>query len=103
MAPTRIVVGDIILLELLKGLNTDRQAAALERKFEGYGVVRMLDETLARVGAAHYRTLRRRGLTVRSTPDVVIATYCITHRLELLHQDHDFDHFEQYLGLRVVH
>lgn len=103
ITPTLIVVGDIILLEVLKGLDTDRQAETLERKFEGYGVVPMLDESLARLGAANYRILRRRGLTLRTTPDVVIATYCIAHGLELLHQDRDFDHFEQHLGLRVVH
>lgn len=103
MTPTLIVMGDIIMLEVLKGLDTERKSATLERKLEAYGVVPMLDEGLARAGAAHYRSLRRLGLTVRSTPDVVIATYCIAHGLQLLHQDRDFDHFEKHLGLRVVH
>ncbi|MEO6014291.1 MAG: PIN domain nuclease [Devosia sp.] len=103
MSPSLIVVGDVILFEILKGLDAERQAEALERKFEDYGLVSMLDPELARIGASNYRTLRRLGVTIRTTPDVIIATYCIANGLELLHQDRDFDHFEQHLGLRVIH
>jgi hypothetical protein len=38
---------------------------------------------------------------VRKTIDVMIATYCILHGLELLHADRDFDAMEQHLGLQV--
>jgi predicted nucleic acid-binding protein len=103
MPPSLILMGDIILLELLKGLATDGQADVLERKFRCYGVVSMLDPELASIGAANYRTLRRRGVTIRTTPDIVIATYCIEREHGLLHQDRDFDPFERHLGLRVVH
>jgi predicted nucleic acid-binding protein len=40
-------------------------------------------------------------VTVRKTIDVMIATYCILHGLELLHADRDFDAMEQHLGLQV--
>lgn len=48
--------------------------------------------------AAHYRTLRAGGITVRKTIDVIIATYCIEHGHQLLHDDRDFEHFRP-LGL----
>ncbi|MSO52833.1 MAG: PIN domain nuclease, partial [Acidobacteria bacterium] len=53
--------------------------------------------------AKNYRTLRRRGKTVRKTIDVLIATFCIEEQHSLLHRDRDFDAFEELLGLNVVH
>ncbi|MEO7221160.1 MAG: PIN domain-containing protein [Devosia sp.] len=100
--PTLIVMGDVILLEVLRGLGSEREAEVLGRKFAAYGVVSMLDHDLAAIGAANYRALRRLGVTVRTVPDIIIATYCIEHGQELLHQDRDFDHFERHLGLHVV-
>jgi hypothetical protein len=35
--------------------------------------------------------------------DSLIATYCIENGHDLLHTDSDFDGYEEYLGLEVVH
>ena len=35
--------------------------------------------------------------------DSLIATYCIENDHQLLHNDSDFDGYEELLGLRVVH
>jgi predicted nucleic acid-binding protein len=35
--------------------------------------------------------LRKAGVTVRKTIDIIIATFCIMEGLTLLHDDHDFD------------
>ena len=45
----------------------------------------------------NYRTLRSRGITVRSSIDCLIATFCIENNHLLLHHDRDFDHFEREL------
>ncbi len=103
LAPELILVGDIIALELLRGLDREEEAAKLQRQFGEYGIVSMLDPELANIGAAYYRALRRRGITVRTFADLVIATYCIENHYHLLHCDRDDEPFERYLGLRVVH
>jgi len=41
--------------------------------------------------AQHYRQLRKAGITVRKTIDVIIATFCIIEGLTLLHDERDFD------------
>ena len=46
--------------------------------------------------------LRQSGVTVRKTIDMVIATACIEHGYDLLHNDRDFHVFEKHLGLRVA-
>jgi predicted nucleic acid-binding protein len=50
----------------------------------------------------NYRTLRKRGVTVRKTLDVMIGTFCIVNQIPLLHRDRDFDPMEQWLGLVAV-
>jgi predicted nucleic acid-binding protein len=52
--------------------------------------------------ANNYRTLRRNGISIRKTINVIIATRCIEWSLELLHNDRDFVPMEQILGLKVV-
>ena len=47
--------------------------------------------------------LRQHGHTVRKTIDCLIATFCLLQGHSLLHRDRDFDHFEKFLGLAVVH
>jgi predicted nucleic acid-binding protein len=63
----------------------------------------MYSVALAVQAAKNYRMLRGRGRTVRKTIDVLIATFCIEQQHSLLHLDRDFDPFEEFLGLSVVH
>jgi predicted nucleic acid-binding protein len=57
---------------------------------------------VAIASARNYRFLRNRGITVSATIDCLIATFCILEGYRLLHRDHDFDSFEEHLGLKVV-
>jgi predicted nucleic acid-binding protein len=58
---------------------------------------------LATEAAWNYRMLRGRGQTVRKTIDCLIATFCIRAQFSLLHRDRDFDGFERFLKLSVIH
>ena len=58
---------------------------------------------VARDAARNYRTLRSRGYTARKTIDCLIATFCIREQHSLLHRDRDFDPFEEWLDLSVIH
>jgi predicted nucleic acid-binding protein len=40
---------------------------------------------------------------VRKTIDCLIATFCIREQHALLHRDRDFDPFEAFLELSVIH
>jgi predicted nucleic acid-binding protein len=95
------VAGDLIVLEVLRGVRSEQQALELQRSFVAYGIVPMLDPELAVIGAAHYRRLRGLGITVSKLADLMIATYCIERGHHLLHQDKDFAPFERHLGLQV--
>ncbi len=98
-----ILVGDIILAEVLQGFRSDADFEAARRALTRFHQAAMVDPDLAVQSARHYRTLRKLGVTVRRTIDCLIATFAIVQGHELLHSDSDFDPFETYLGLRVLH
>jgi predicted nucleic acid-binding protein len=101
-ATERLLVGDLILLEVLQGARNDAHAARIERALRQYAVVPLLGGDLAPKAARNYRRLRDIGITIRKTADVIIATFCIEYGHELLHDDRDFAPMQKHLGLNVV-
>jgi predicted nucleic acid-binding protein len=81
----------------------DATAADVERRLRKLELFNSGGVELAKDAARNYRILRTRGHTVRKTIDCLIATFCIRERHSLLHRDRDFDPFEMYLELSVVH
>jgi predicted nucleic acid-binding protein len=99
---TGIIVGDIVLLEVLRGARDDRHAADIERELCVFKIEPMLDVGIAVSAARNYRLLRARGITIRKTIDLIIATFCIERGHVLLHDDRDYDPLSAHLGLQVV-
>lgn len=99
----RIGVPTMIVTEVLRGLRDDREATAVQTELMKFEVIESIDVGVAIEAAAHDRHLRQRGITVRKTIDLLIASFCIRDEHVLLHCDRDFDVFEQHLGLQVVH
>lgn len=97
-----VVVGDLILAEVLRGFKEDRGFNEAKRLLGRLDQVDICGAALAVEAAQNYRRLRRAGVTVRGTVDVLIATRCLANGLRLLHCDRDFDGFAQHLGLQVV-
>ncbi len=99
----RLGLTDLILCEVLQGVKDERQAAETHRELVKFDILLMGGVDLAIESARNYRNLRARGRTIRKTVDCLIATFCLLNGHSLLHTDRDFDHFEQLLGLQVVH
>lgn len=99
----RLGLTDVILCEVLQGVRDERAAKDVERQLLKLQVFESGGIDLALEAARNYRMLRSRGHTVRKTIDCLIATFCIREDHSLLHRDRDFDAFENFLGLSVVH
>ena len=95
-----VAVGDLILTEVLQGFRSESHYKAANELLLSLTVFDMLGQEMAVKSADNYRALRAKGVTVRRTVDVIIATYCIVHELPLLFEDKDFLPFVQNLGLR---
>jgi predicted nucleic acid-binding protein len=96
-----IVVPDLVLYEVLRGFRSEREFLQAEKLMLSMSVEQTGGRELARRAASHYRSLRASGITVRSSIDVLVATFCIDRGYTLLHRDRDFDAFEALRGLRA--
>jgi predicted nucleic acid-binding protein len=99
----RLGLTDLILCEVLQGIRGDSTFKRVRRDLSRFEVFDTGGEALAVASAQNYRFLRSHGHTVRKTIDCLIATFCLTEQHSLLHRDRDFDPFERYLGLHVLH
>jgi predicted nucleic acid-binding protein len=95
-------VGDLILAEVLQGFRQDKDYQTAKRLLTSLTVFEMLGTEMAMKSADNFRDLRKKGITVRKTIDVMIATFCIENGHELLFSDKDFTPFVEHLGLMAV-
>jgi predicted nucleic acid-binding protein len=98
-----VMITDHILLEVLRGFRNEKDYNAAKYYLEKIPCYNTLDKELAVKCVDNYRYLRKIEITVKSTVDLIIASFCIENMLTLLHNDHDYDLIEEHLGLKVLH
>jgi predicted nucleic acid-binding protein len=91
----------VILTEVLQGIRDDAEYRATLARFDDLVFLPMRRQMFL-AAADMYRSLRRRGITIRKSVDCMIAAVAIEHDLPLLHNDRDFDPMETYCSLKVV-
>lgn len=102
LARERVVMGDLILIEVLQGFRSESEYRAARAMLEILPFREMVGKEIAVAAALNYRLLRTRGITVRKTIDMLVGTFCIQNGLRLLHDDRDFDPMQAHLGLQVL-
>jgi predicted nucleic acid-binding protein len=95
-------MGDLILTEVLQGFQSDRDFRIARNLLLRLPFMPMGGEELAVESAINYRLLRKKGVTIRKTIDVIIGTFCIHYKLPLLHDDRDFDPMVKFIGLQTI-
>ncbi|MGF1567358.1 MAG: PIN domain nuclease [Nodosilinea sp.] len=97
-----LAIGDIILTEVLQGFRQDADYLTARQLLISLTIFNLINVDLALKSSDNFRSLRKRGITVRKTIDVIIATFCIEEEHTLLFSDKDFVPFVQHLGLSAV-
>lgn len=97
-----LLIGDLILTEVLQGFKSEKDFNTAKKLLTSLEVVDLSNQHLAIKSAENFRALRKIGLTVRKTIDVVIATHCIEKNITLLQSDKDFLPFSEHLGLKIL-
>ena len=82
-----IGITNLILTEVLQGIRDEVQFAATLKALSQFRVFEIGSNEIAIQSARNYRTLRGLGVTIRSTIDCLVATFCIEEYHELLHRD----------------
>jgi len=101
LSRNRIITGDLIIAEFLQGFKEERDYQEAKHIMDSLEYRDFVGREIALAASQNYRFLRKNGITVRKTIDVIIATFCIENDFELIHNDRDFDGIEEKLGLRV--
>ena len=97
-----IIIGDLILTEILQGFRSDNDYKTAKSFLSDLLFRQMGGYKVAVQSAENYRRLRKKGVTVRKTIDVIIGTYCILKDLPLLHDDRDFEPLVSHLSLKIL-
>lgn len=94
-----VVIGDLIYLEILQGFRNDKDFEQAKKVLNTLDQYQMLGTGMPDKCADNYRKLRKKGITIRKTADVIIATFCINEKIPLLFTDRDFQPFVEQLNL----
>ena len=95
-----IAIGDIIFLEILQGFRNDKDYKMAKSKLSPLDQFEMFGHSAVFKCADNYRFLRKKGITIRKTTDIIIATFCIENKIPLLFTDRDFVPFTNHLKLK---
>ncbi|NOZ11259.1 MAG: PIN domain nuclease [Gammaproteobacteria bacterium] len=94
-----VAIGDMILLEILQGFRNDKDYNRAKKTLATLDQYEMFSHTMVIKCADNYRVLRKKGITIRKTTDLIIATFCIDNQFPLLFSDRDFMPFVKHLNL----
>lgn len=97
-----LIIPGLVLMEVLLGARTEAEALRISRSLSAYPLVPEATPADHERAAAIYRTCRKRGYTIRSAIDCLIAQLCLRDGHELLAKDRDFDAIAGAFPLRRV-
>ncbi len=97
-----IIIGDIVLVEVLQGFRKDKDFVHAKKALSLLPCPTLCGIEIAIKSAVNFRRLRKKGVTIRKTVDMIIGTFCIENNHTLLHDDKDFEPLTKHLELKVV-
>jgi predicted nucleic acid-binding protein len=99
----RLLLTPTIVQEILQGIRDDKQYRKI-KNILSYIEILELPQVEAAIGAAElYRSLRKKGLTIRKSNDCLIAIYAIEFSIKLVHSDSDFHLISKHSHLKTWH
>jgi len=97
-----VCIGDLIMTEVLQGFSFEHHVKVAYNLFNDLLFFDLVGKNVAFEAARNYRELRKNGVTIRKTIDVIIGSFCIQKNIQLLHSDKDFEPMIKYLNLKSI-
>jgi len=95
-------ISPLTYLEVLQGTRTEKDYTTVKSYLETHRFFGLLDEKESYAAAARiYFDCRKKGITINSTVDCLIAQTAIENDLTLLHNDADFDRMRRVAPLKI--
>jgi len=97
----QVLLTPTILQEILQGIRSDVQYNHV-KSILSYFTTLQIPPIQAAIGAAElYRSLRKKGRTIRKSNDCLIAYYAIELSVTLVHSANDFNLISSHSGLKT--
>lgn len=94
-------INSLIFQEVLQGAGSEREYLTLKKYLETQRFYHLKDPIGSFADAAKiYLDCRKKGITIRSTIDCLIAQTALENNLLLLHEDSDFDLMAKVIPLK---
>lgn len=95
-------INSFIFQEVLQGAASEKEYTLLDSYLRTQRFYNLKDAIESYAGAARiYMSCRKKGITVRSTIDCLIAETALEHDLLLLHNDSDFAAIARVVPLKI--
>jgi predicted nucleic acid-binding protein len=98
----QICICPVIYQEILQGIKDEKlfvkiRKILLKRIMVDFNIMEVTNKAIE-----IYRTLRKKGITIRKSIDCLIAAYAIIGKMYLLHKDNDFTEIAKEYSLKIV-
>lgn len=90
----------VILAEVLQGIRSEADYIETKDYLDDLIFLPMRQATFVRA-AELYRSLRKKGVTIRKPVDCMIAAVAVEYDIRLLHNDRDFDSIASHSKLEI--
>ncbi len=92
-----------VILEVLQGFRLERAHRTARDAMLSMPIVESpMEQSLFLEAAELYRAGRRRGLTIRSSVDCLIAACALRHDMPVLHSDRDYELLAEVSPLKAI-
>jgi len=90
-----------IIQEILQGISLDKDYLRIKEDILSLELI-SINPVDSAIGAAElYRSLRKKGATIKRSMDCLIAYYAIFYKAALLHKDSDFNIIAKHSSLKI--
>ena len=96
-----IAITGIIYQEVLQGIKSDKFYKEIKGVLDDFVYINT-PESIYLKSANLYRKLKKKGLTIRKSVDVIIAQTALNENLPLLENDKDFVHISAHTKLKLL-
>ena len=95
-------INNYVYQELLQGCRSEKDFKLLKKYLDGQKFYDFNDgrESFAKAAGIYFQ-LRKKGITIRSTIDCLIAQMAIENDLHLLHRDADFTRMADFFPIKI--
>ncbi len=101
LADDEVLLTPIIFQEILQGIREDNSYREIKATLAYFRLLELPAYDAAKGAADLYRSLRKKGTTIRKSNDCLIAYYAIWFAVPIVHSDRDFGKIAQHSTLAI--